>query len=208
MTKISKQIACLLICLMFFLLITGCTENIEQSEVDLTDRSIRTTNSISGDLTTTADLTTAPSTSTSKPETTTSAGDEKEMDNECRLIVKGEDITAENYVKLNYDYRYAELPLIAIVRALGAEVEWQNKVTAIIKFEGKDYILDTTKGTLIEVGGSFNMLAVSPGSRHGTHYQVIENEFVIDSDSAKLLINNIMGATIKINFDEKIVEII
>lgn len=132
---------------------------------------------------------------------------EDNMNNDCKLIVKGKDITSGNYINLNYEKRYAEIPLTAVMKELGAKVEWQSNTTAEITFGGKDYALDTTKGTLIEDGGTFNILTAAPGSTHGIFYQVIGDEFIIDSDSAKMLIINMMGAKISIDYDNKIVSI-
>ena len=132
---------------------------------------------------------------------------EDNMNNDCKLIVKGKDITSENYINLNYEKHYAEIPLTAVMKELGAKVEWQSNTTAEITFDGKNYTLDTTKGTLIEEGSSFNVLTVAPGSTHGIFYQVIGDEFIIDSDSAKMLIINIMGAKINIDYNNKIVSI-
>jgi hypothetical protein len=144
--------------------------------------------------------------STASP-TTNNTGDDKNMDNNCKLIVKGKDITSGNHVSLNYENRYAELPLTVVMKELGAKVEWQGQTTAKITFGGKDYTLDTIKGTLVEVGGTFNVLMVAPGTTHGIFYQVIGEEFIIDSDSAKMLIINMMGAKISIDYDKKIVSI-
>ncbi len=132
---------------------------------------------------------------------------EDNMEDTYKLIVNGKRIVVSNYIKLNYVHRYAELPLTAIMKELGAKVEWQSKTTAKITFGEKGYILDTTKGSLIEIGNSFNVLVVAPGSKHDVFYRVVDNEFVIDSDSAKLLLINIMGAKISIDYDHRIVTI-
>ena len=137
----------------------------------------------------------------------TTEDESTKTDDSCKLLVKGKDITADNYVKLNYEYRYAELPLTAILKESGASVKWQDKSTAQITFGGKDYHLDATKGTMTEVGGTVNILSVAPGSEHGTFYKVVDGEFIIDSDSAKLLIINIMQLKMTVDFDKKIVNI-
>lgn len=145
--------------------------------------------------------------STQTPSKTTSSGDDSKLNTECKLIVNGNDITNGNHIKINYEKRYAELPLTAVVTALGAKVEWQSKTTATISFGGKKYILDTTKNSLVEDGSTFNVLIVAPGSTHGSFFQVVGNEFVVDSDTAKLLLANNMGAKIKTDYDQAIVSI-
>lgn len=134
------------------------------------------------------------------------SGDDN-MDAAYKLVVKGKEIAVSNHIKLNYEHQYAELPLTAIMKELGARVEWQSKTTAKITFNGKDFILDTTKGSLVEMGKTFNVLVVAPGSKHGTFYRVVNNEFIIDSDSAKLLLINIMGVKISVDYDYRIVNI-
>ena len=154
-------------------------------------------------------LTTIASTVSStriESEKTTNLGEEN-IDNTCKLIVKGKEMAATHHIQLNYEYRYAELPLTVIMRELGAKTEWQSKTTVKITFDEKDYFLDTEKGSLVEAGKTFNILTVAPGSKHGTFYQVVGDEFVIDSDSAVLLLVNIMGAKISIDYDERIVNI-
>jgi len=42
----------------------------------------------------------------------------------CRLIVNGTDITEGNYVRINHEQKNTELPILAISRALGAEINW------------------------------------------------------------------------------------
>ena len=124
-----------------------------------------------------------------------------------KLIVNGKDITNGNHIKINYEYLYAELPFTAVVTALGAKVEWSSKTIATITFGGKDFILDTAKVSFTEVGGGPNAFIIPPGTAHGIHSQIIGDEFVIDSDSARGLIVNMMGAKIDIDYERAIVKI-
>ena len=129
------------------------------------------------------------------------------MKSDCQLIVRGNNITAGHYVSINYEERYAELPLVAVMEELGAKVKCQDETTVKISYKCKDYILDKTRGTLTEVGDTHNIFLIPPGGNHGVYYRVVDNEFIIDSDSAKLLINNRMGAKLRINYDEGVVNI-
>ena len=138
--------------------------------------------------------------------TKSNSGDDKVVNN-CKLIVKGKDITYQNHVKINHELRYVELPLTAVMKELGAEIKWLNGTTAKTTFKGKEYILNTIKCSFIEIGTTFNILGIAPGSKHSAYYQVVDNEFVIDSSSALLLVNNLMGAKIKIDYDKAIVTI-
>lgn len=142
----KKIFICLLLCIILYT-IAGCTNNVS-STLPIDD---------------------ASTPSATQSETTTYVENDK-MNNYCTLMVNGNDITAGNHVRLNYEHRYAELPLTVVVKELGAKVEWEDKTKAKITFGGKDYILDTTKGSLVESGSTFNVLMVAPGSNHSVFY--------------------------------------
>lgn len=139
--------------------------------------------------------------STSTPELSEATKDTEahnQMNNNCKLIVKGKDITSASYVYLDEVNHDVEIPLTAVVKALGAKVRWENKTTVIITFDGDDFILDIAKQ---DFG-----LPLPPGATHFAR-KIIGKEVVIDSTSATGLISHWMGAKIKIDFDKKIVEI-
>ncbi len=131
---------------------------------------------------------------------------EDKMNDNYKLLVNGKNIDADN-LSFNYQQGYAELPLTVILKELGAGVKWQGELSAQITYNGKEYHLDATKGTLTEAGMTFNILSVAPGSKHGIFYKYVNGELVVDSDSSKLLITNIMGAKMNIDFDKKTVSI-
>jgi hypothetical protein len=201
---------------------TGCVENIESSLPTNNGSTVSSTESISDvhtDSSTTSQTSddsstpsptqptddvspTAPTQSTASPtptqsETPTNSGDDK-MDNNCKLIVRGKDMPSGIYVKINYERRDAEIPITAIMKELGAKVEWQDKTKVKIAFGDHDRILDTAQQ---DFG-----LPRPPGS---THYfrQVIGNEVIIDSTSATGLIVYWMGAKISIDYDKNFVSI-
>ena len=128
------------------------------------------------------------------------------MGNNCQLIVNGKDITENVYVHLNLEQRYAELPLTAVAKALGASVKWEKATRATIKFDGKKYVLDTAKNSLYDRETNANLIALPPGTPHAAYYQVRDGEFIVDSDTMWGFVY-LMGARIKINFDERIITI-
>ena len=136
----------------------------------------------------------------------TSGGDKK-VDTNCKLFVRGEDISAEHYVAINMEKRYAVLPFTAVVEALGAKIEWESETTAMIIIDHEEYLLNVDENSLTMPGSVFNFLGVQGGATHGSYYQVIEGEFVVDSDSMLLLLYRAMGAKISINYDALIVSI-
>lgn len=170
--------------------ITGCSEDITPPTPTNDLATVSSTQSTEG--------------SSDYEKTTNSRGDI--MDDACRLIVNGKEL-GDVYLKLSYEYRYAELPLTLIMEELGATVEWNDKTTATVTFDNKEYTLDATKGSLVEKGSTFNVLVAAPGSKHGVFYRVVEDEFFIDSDSAKLLLINVMRAKMSIHYDNRVVDI-
>lgn len=122
----------------------------------------------------------------------------------CTLIVNGIDITSEHYVKINEDY--AELPFIAIMDTLGAEIVWQNENTANITYNSKNYILKTNDCSFMEVGGQVNFLSTPPGGTR--HYKTVEGEFILDSVTTSGAFQLMKANTkININYTDKVITI-
>lgn len=125
-------------------------------------------------------------------------------DDDCRLVVKGKDITSGNYVKLHNDQGYADLPLTAIMDALGAEIKWEDNITALFAFDGKEYILNIEECSLVYNGGMINILSTPPGGSR--YYQVIGNELIIDSTTIRGFFS-IIGVSIKLDYSNMVVVI-
>jgi len=113
-----------------------------------------------------------------------------------KLIVNGKDITSDNYIKIHY--RYAEFPLVETIKALGAKVEWQSKTTALVTYNNKKYIIDTIEYSFAEIGSIDNIIETPPGGY--SFYQVIGDDFILDSDLMKYVVNY-MGANINIDYE-------
>lgn len=126
----------------------------------------------------------------------TTSRENTQLQNNCRLIVKGKDITEGNYVRIIEEHQMAEIPLTAVMKELGAEVEWKGKKVTITH-NGYQRVIDTTQQ-------AFGMPR-PPCSAYCCR-KMIDGEVVIDSVSAGGMIRW-MGAQISINVDEKIIEI-
>ena len=122
----------------------------------------------------------------------------------CRLIVKGKDITDGNYVKLYYNY--ANLPLIAVMKELGAKVERQSKTTLAITYGNKHYILDTTSCSLDEIKANGTESTAIPPVGGGGGSQVIGNELVVD-DNMMWIYVKFMGAKMNIDYKQGVINI-
>lgn len=128
---------------------------------------------------------------------------EFEEDN-CRLIVCGKDISAETnvymyvsdevYEHLGYSYRdcYAELPMLAILRAIGATISWEIFNRIDINYKGERYILHTDAINLFEANRimTMNMFVPPPGIQHSVAKRV-DGEFVLSDELLDLFMEQL-----------------
>lgn len=143
---------------------------------------------------TTPELETSPT----LPGETNNSEKDKEMINNCKLIVAGYDISDGNYIEFHEAPRYVALPFTAVLKALGAQVEWKSEFVAEIEFNEAKYTLDTREASFVKEGSNTNCIIPAPGSQ--VHYQVVENEFVLDHITLRT-IAMILGITIRIDID-------
>lgn len=67
----------------------------------------------------------------------------------CKLIVNEKDITFGNYVAINKDEYEAAVPLMAVLKELGADIQGVDATTKKVTCNGKAYILDLEDCVLI-----------------------------------------------------------
>lgn len=151
---------------------------------------------------------TRPNGDTSATSSLQSEPSESTVDNKtygnCRLIVKGKDITAGNYVYLHEKTREfsvdADIPVTAILRELGATVEWQDGTKVVIThsaFHNGQMILDTSIpdfGIFLPPGGTYSVR------------KIFNNEIVMDYCSAGGKIK-LLGVSFDFDHENKIIEI-
>lgn len=127
----------------------------------------------------------------------TTSTEDNTMNNNCTLVVNGRDITDGVYVYLNTDNYDVEIPLTAVMKELGANVEWKDEHTVAIEHNGDEVVIDITE----EAFG----IPLPPGA---THYarNIVDGEIIIDSTSVNGLIRW-MGAYVRIDYENRIVEI-
>jgi hypothetical protein len=124
--------------------------------------------------------------------------EDDEAQSTAKLFVNGEEIAAGNYVEFHSDH--VLLPYTAIMGALGAEIEWVSATEATMVFHKKQYMLNTEKCTLIEVGKESHGTLFMPAPCATLYYEVIENEFLLDDttmDGAFMF----MGEDIEVRVD-------
>ena len=94
--------------------------------------------------------------------------------------------------------RYVLLPLTAIMRQLGADIQWRSDRVAQIRWNGKDYMLNTSEVSLLEDGNDRNLIIPTPGGK--MHTQAIDRELLLDHLSVKTVML-MLGTQIKIDVD-------
>ena len=116
-----------------------------------------------------------PSENTTEPPETTPSSEASPM---CRLVVGGRDITSSCYVNFKeaetptegYSGDF-ELPVIAIMRALGSNISHSEDPSIItIVYNKTTYELNTNTCTLTKQGSTSDLLIPAPGSRSSTRY--------------------------------------
>ena len=94
-------------------------------------------------------------------------------------------------------YRGTDLPLLAILRELGAEVEWLSESLISVIYEGAEYNIDTEEETLTILGdedmwipiiGNVLHFSIFSGTNTYARTEVIGDEFMVDSNVMSLLI--------------------
>ncbi len=117
------------------------------------------------------------------------------------LYIYGNEITNENvtiHYRKNYS-SYCELPLIEILNGLGCHLKWRDDNTALIVYGEKEYILDLSDISLMEIDSVTDLiLPVDGGSL--SNPVVLDNELILPD----VMICNIldeMGINVYIDFD-------
>lgn len=130
---------------------------------------------------------------------------EKFKQREAKLIVKGTRVTAKTPTKLYYNY--ADLPMIAVLEAMGATVKPKNDTVYSISFKGKDYVLNLSKLSLAEAGSeNDNLLTRITGGP--TFMYPVGNELMIDHISFRAVLRA-MGddSSVKVDMSSETVTI-
>ena len=116
----------------------------------------------------------------------------------AKLIVNGKDITEGNYVYINVEKEQAEVPLLAIVKELGAEVEWIDENIVEISYEDKSKQIDKND--------KFLGIMIAPGGKPAVRKQ-IDNDFVYNSGAIFSLLRAWFNADITVDYKKMIVEV-
>lgn len=115
----------------------------------------------------------------------------------AKLVVNGKDITEGNCVSiLEFDsYTDVELPLLAVVTELGAEVEWQSETVVSVAYKGNTEIYDASES-------DFGVY----GPEGGACIRRVENgDLIFDLNSIEGILENVYGVTVKVDKENRII---
>ncbi len=224
----KKMLYVLLICVVLNM-VTGCSaNNVSDISADNDTTTMSSTQSTANNATTvlstkptngvTTHLTTRTTVSTRQTNTknftsttppTTKMTEYDTRNNNCELIVNGRDITAEVYVNLiesvvdGKTVLDAEIPITAIVRECGGNVEWRG-TEVILTYNGNERVFDTAKQ-------NFGFLSI-PGFEQGVNgllvRKVVDSEMVVDYATAVTNLRWWLNIMILPDYDAKIIEVV
>ena len=128
-------------------------------------------------------------------------GESEEVFEKYTLYVNNIKLESDNHMVINKTYNYAVLPLIKILRSLGATVEWIEKGKAIIVYDDETYVLNALEYSLTLKNTEYdctNYIALAPGSAPG-YYEMIEDDYLVGSKSV-ILFFDLIGVKIDIDY--------
>lgn len=122
-----------------------------------------------------------------------------------KMVVDGNEVDCHGYLVINESERFTELPVLTIMKALGADIEWLDKSSVLITYQDKEYLLDIPNICLSERGKFGNFIAPPPGSSEGC-YEFDGDEFVV-SDIAFAYFLKEINVKLTIDYDNLVVYI-
>lgn len=197
---------CVAIFLLSSVLLSGCLPREEKtsgessvsasgSEISVEISSEATVES-SEDISYESSIESAPSEESSISEDSSQPDDNSQPENDsdtvydCKLIVKGVDITEGSGVKMYNDR--AELPFVAIMEELGVDFEWESNTAARMYYGvNSPMSLDIKNGELQWANGSSEINHFSEYSDSSLKYTPMEKEILIDDVNFAALLSEL-----------------
>jgi len=106
-------------------------------------------------------------------------------------LIVNEKVIKDNRIKIDLEHNNAEIPLLLVLKELGANIKWYNDSVVNIRYKGKTITIDITDEW-------FGILP-PPGTEKAKRY-FKDDEMIVDIVSFRGLLNNFMGASF--SFDE------
>lgn len=140
---------------------------------------------------------------TVKPVETINEEEQIVLESNAKLYVDGKHIPIDRIVHIDHENRYAIIPVIASVEAMGATVTHKENGITMFELKGERYILDMTAKTLMKSRTGMNYLDPPPGSTDSYH-EYMDGECYIDSETFRCFVQRI-GGDLSIGFNDGIV---
>ncbi len=121
-------------------------------------------------------------------------GDDVKMNN-CKLIINGIEVVDSAYINIDIENRFAEVPLLLIVNALGSDFEWRSGVLFI----------DGVNSGIDPANDDFGLIRM-PGQIHMIRKK-IDGDLIFDSTSIKGILYNMLNATIDIDYTNMVINV-
>lgn len=115
------------------------------------------------------------------------------------LTVLGVKLAQGNLVKFQKDPKCTLVPFVAVVKALGADVEWKSNVEAEVSFKNQKFNLNILQPSFKRMGMDFNCIIVAPGGKKIV-FETLEKELLLDTIALKTAVLG-MGVSLKIDAD-------
>ena len=96
-----------------------------------------------------------------------------------QIFFDGQQIISDAILEYSTEYSTVEIPLLAMLRALGFELEWKNEFMVEIQQKEKRYSLDVTQKTLSEEFDDFNYLLMPPEILISQSFELIKKRSML-----------------------------
>ena len=125
----------------------------------------------------------------------------------CRLFVNGVEINSygcATIVELE-DTKSERIPLLEVMKGLGATVEWQDESIVNIEYRGEMLVLDTFKNTL-RCAEYENCLIPTPGDTE-FFLDMIGDQYVVSRSMIAFLFQYVIDVRMTVDYDNLIIYI-
>ena len=125
----------------------------------------------------------------------------------CQLFVNGVEIDTYGYaaiVELE-DTKSVRIPLLEVMKGLGATVEWQDESIVNIEYRGEMLVLDTFQNTL-SCAKYENCLIPTPGDAE-FFLDLIGDQYVVSRSMIEFLFRYVIDVRMTVDYDNLIIYI-
>lgn len=102
----------------------------------------------------------------------------------CDVSINGKPLPSPYYAYYDEENDCIALPIIAILKELGATVQWKSTSIAEIRFDGKRYILDTENLSLTPSNKPKDNMIILPPGVYGW-YELVDGDYLITDITLK-----------------------